>query len=116
MKTFKLVWSPEGKEIARVQAKTIQQAKKKTPQPWKKYLGEVYAEEIPTMRQVTADEWASHCASFKCFGSEMGENTLIHKLILGYDKNDNIISGGIVGKVDYSTEPQTYWINNDSPA
>jgi hypothetical protein len=46
MKTYKLVWSPEGKEIARVQAKSIKDAKRQTPMPWRQYLGEVYAEEI----------------------------------------------------------------------
>jgi hypothetical protein len=113
MKTYKLVWSPEGKEIARVQAETVGKAMLKTPHPWRKYLGEVYAEEIPNMKQVSSDEWATHCAKLKCFGSEAdaGES-LIHKLILGYDKNGNIISGMIVGKVDYQTDPPTYWIDS----
>lgn len=46
MKTFKLVWSPEGRIIAIVQAKTPRQAKLKAPKPYKRYLGEIYVEEI----------------------------------------------------------------------
>lgn len=46
MKTWRLVWSPEGREIARVQALTARAAIRKAPKPYRKYLGEIYAEEI----------------------------------------------------------------------
>lgn len=46
LKTYRLVWSPEGKTIAIVRAMNEKQAVHKTPAPWKQYLGEVYAERI----------------------------------------------------------------------
>lgn len=46
LKTFKLYWSPEGRCIATVTAKDASEAKKKAPKPYRKYLGEVYAEEL----------------------------------------------------------------------
>lgn len=42
MKTWLIVWSPEGRPIAKVEAKDAQAAKKQTPKPYKTYLGEVY--------------------------------------------------------------------------
>ncbi len=42
--TYKLFWSPEGKCIATVQAKDASAAKRKAPMPYRKYLGEIYAE------------------------------------------------------------------------
>ena len=45
MKTWTLYWSPEGRAIAVVQAKTARAAKRKAPMPYKKFLGEIYAEE-----------------------------------------------------------------------
>lgn len=42
---WQLIWAPEGKVIATgVEAKTAQQAKRKAPQPYRRYLGEIYAE------------------------------------------------------------------------
>jgi hypothetical protein len=46
MKTYRLIWSPEGKPIAVVRAKTARAAIRKAPLPYRKYLGEIYAEEI----------------------------------------------------------------------
>lgn len=46
LKLFRLVWSPEGKEIDRVKARTIAEAKKQTPMPYRRFMGEVYAEEV----------------------------------------------------------------------
>ena len=43
MKTWKLVWSPTGQQIAIVQAKTMKAAKRKAPKPYKRFLGEIYA-------------------------------------------------------------------------
>lgn len=42
--TYKLFWSPEGKCIATVQARDMKAAIRKAPQPYRKYLGEIYAE------------------------------------------------------------------------
>lgn len=44
MNTYKLFWSPEGKCIATVQARDMKAAIRKAPQPYRKYLGEIYAE------------------------------------------------------------------------
>lgn len=46
MKTFKLFWSPTGQCIATVRAKTVRAAIRKAPAPYRKYLGEIYAEEV----------------------------------------------------------------------
>ena len=46
MKTWELYWSPEGKLIATVKAKTAKAAIRKAPAPYNKYLGEIYAKEI----------------------------------------------------------------------
>lgn len=45
-KTWDLFWSPEGKKIATVQAKTARAAIRKAPKPYHQYLGEIYAEEV----------------------------------------------------------------------
>jgi hypothetical protein len=45
MKTFSVYWSPEGRVIAIVQAKTARAAIRKAPMPYRKYLGELYAVE-----------------------------------------------------------------------
>jgi len=45
MKTFYLYWAPEGKLIGEVTAKDAPAAIRKAPQPYRKYLGEIYAEE-----------------------------------------------------------------------
>lgn len=43
-KQYRLYWSPEGRPIAIVKAESIAAAIKKTPKPYKEYLGEIYAE------------------------------------------------------------------------
>lgn len=43
--TFKIFWSPEGRCIATVEARNAAQALRKTPRPYRKYMGEVYVEE-----------------------------------------------------------------------
>lgn len=50
MNTYRLVWSPEGKTIATVQARTAKAAKRKAPQPYRRYLGEIYTELIEPIR------------------------------------------------------------------
>lgn len=46
MKTYELIWSPEGRRIALVRATSPQAAVKKAPLPYRKFLGEIYAKEI----------------------------------------------------------------------
>lgn len=46
MKTYKLFWAPTGEEIAVVMARSPKAARRKAPLPWRKYLGEIYVEEI----------------------------------------------------------------------
>ncbi len=41
--TWRIVWSPEGRTIATVQAKTARAAIRKAPMPYRKYKGEMYA-------------------------------------------------------------------------
>lgn len=46
LKKFNIIWSPEGRTIATVNAKDAVKAKKQTPAPYKRYPGEVYVEEV----------------------------------------------------------------------
>ena len=45
MRRWKLFWSPEGRQISTVQAKTAQAAIRKAPAPYKAFPGEIYAED-----------------------------------------------------------------------
>lgn len=45
--TWCLYWSPEGKKIGVVVADTARAAVRKAPKPYRKYLGEIYAERLP---------------------------------------------------------------------
>ena len=43
-KLWSLYWSPEGRKIAvNISAESASAAIRKAPQPYKKYLGEIYA-------------------------------------------------------------------------
>ena len=46
MKTYQLRWGPTAQVIGTVQAATPRLAIRKAPQPYRKYLGEIYAEEL----------------------------------------------------------------------
>jgi hypothetical protein len=46
LKTWRLVWSPEGRTFDTVYAVDRVGAMKQVRQPYRKYIGEVYAEEI----------------------------------------------------------------------
>lgn len=46
MKTYRLYWSPTGQAIAIVQARTPRAAIRKAPLPYRRYLGEIWAELI----------------------------------------------------------------------
>ena len=40
---FDIYWSPEGRKIATVEAKDNRAAIRKAPQPYRRYLGDMYA-------------------------------------------------------------------------
>lgn len=44
MRVYDVYWSPTGQKIATVEASTARAAKRKAPQPYRKYLGEIYVE------------------------------------------------------------------------
>ena len=46
MKRYRLIWSPDGSTICEVEARDAHAAVRKAPLPWRKYLGEIRAEEI----------------------------------------------------------------------
>lgn len=46
MKTYILFWSPTGQRIATVTARTMGSAIRKAPAPYRRYLGEIYAQEV----------------------------------------------------------------------
>jgi hypothetical protein len=46
MDTYHVYWAPEGRKIATVQAKSPGEAIRKAPLPYRKYLGELYAEKV----------------------------------------------------------------------
>ena len=39
--TYVLTWAPEGRVIAKVEANSVKQARRKAPKPYRKYLGEI---------------------------------------------------------------------------
>lgn len=46
LKSWKLYWAPEGRCLGVVLARTAREAIRKAEQPYRKYLGEIYAEEF----------------------------------------------------------------------
>lgn len=44
VQTWDLYWAPTGQCIATVRATTARQAVQKAPQPYRRYLGEIWAE------------------------------------------------------------------------
>ena len=46
MREYRLIWLPEGRPIATVEAINRRKAIRKTPMPYRKYLGEIYADLI----------------------------------------------------------------------
>ena len=43
-KTWAIFWAPEGRRITLVAASSSTAAKRKAPKPYRKFLGEIYAE------------------------------------------------------------------------
>ena len=54
MPKYNIVWSPEGRTIATVDASSVADARKQTPMPYRQYMGEVYAEEV---KEEAPNEW-----------------------------------------------------------
>lgn len=46
MKTFRLIWGPTAECIGEVSAHTACAAVRKAPMPWRRFLGEIRAEEV----------------------------------------------------------------------
>jgi len=44
MQKWLIFWSPEGRPIKEVEAKSGDDALRKTPMPYRKFMGEVYAQ------------------------------------------------------------------------
>jgi hypothetical protein len=55
MKTFDVVWAPEGRIVRTVEAKDSARAKRLAPQPYRKFLGEVYVLEVVRLDPCTVD-------------------------------------------------------------
>jgi hypothetical protein len=51
MRRWKLIWSPEGREIDRVEARDVRTAIRKAPMPYRRYLDELYAVELPALER-----------------------------------------------------------------
>ena len=49
MNTYHLIWAPEGKTIAIVEARDVKSARRKAPKPYSKFLGEIGVEVIPSI-------------------------------------------------------------------
>jgi hypothetical protein len=49
--TYRVFWSPEGRQIATVEARDARSAKRKAPKPYRKFLGEIYVEEVKACKQ-----------------------------------------------------------------
>ncbi len=55
--TYDVYWSPEGRCIATVLALNAQKAIRKAPQPYRKYLGEMYANRVIGPKEQCNGEW-----------------------------------------------------------
>lgn len=58
LETYYLYWAPEGRCIAKVRAASREAAIRKTPKPYSKYKGEVYAQ-TETERQRILEGFAN---------------------------------------------------------
>lgn len=47
MRSWKLIWAPEGRPLGVVRARTPHAARRKAGKPYTKYLGEIGVEEVP---------------------------------------------------------------------
>lgn len=51
--TFDLYWSPEGRKIATITARSESAAIRKAPKPYRRYLGEIYAVKVQGVDNAT---------------------------------------------------------------
>lgn len=77
MQKWNLFWSPEGRQIATVEATSSRAAKRKAPQPYRQYLGEMYA--VPIESQIGEDMTPLHRGTTitdleKIVDNALGEN------------------------------------------
>ena len=72
MPTYNLYWAPEGRKIATVQALDDARARRMAPMPYRKFLGEIYAERVAThLEHATAASVATPCrADHLTFGGK----------------------------------------------
>jgi len=56
MRQWILVWAPEGRIIAHVQARTSAEARLQAPLPYRRYLGEVYAMDARVERSLGTED------------------------------------------------------------
>lgn len=104
MKVYKLVWSPTGQTIAtNVRASTMKAAKRKAPAPYRKYLGEIYAEEQgvvnPRRRTVARRRVAN---SKKTFAAKA--------IIMPNGKVKVFVSPGVMAKIKRVNNPENFTV------
>lgn len=63
LSTYKLYWSPEGRCIATVTAKDVRSARRKAPQPYRRYLGEIYVELLPLTNRAILESAGDACTA-----------------------------------------------------
>lgn len=63
LNTYKVFWSPEGRCIATVTARDARAAKRKAPQPYRRYLGELYVELVPMTNREIIENAGDACTS-----------------------------------------------------
>lgn len=63
LNTYKVFWSPEGRCIATVTARSTREAKRKAPQPYRRYLGELYVELVPMTNRVLIETAGDACTT-----------------------------------------------------
>ena len=60
VKLYDLYWSPEGRCIATVEAKDFKIARRKTPKPYRRFLGEIYVTEVVD-NKAKCNVWHEDC-------------------------------------------------------
>lgn len=63
LNTYKVFWSPEGRCIATVQARTAHAARRKAPQPYRRYLGEICVELVPMTNRSVIEAAGDACTT-----------------------------------------------------
>ncbi len=84
MKTYDLVWTPEGRKIATVEALTARAAIKKAPMPYRRYLGEICAVEVTRDRRGKGEKMQARWSNSECFCPVASKDVRSSSLI-GFD-------------------------------